>query len=74
MRLATFNRGGEERAGLVIEDTIYDIEACCSFLGLPALPPCMLAILEQDGLPSLRGLDEGLRSARRSRADLPLSC
>jgi len=74
MRLLTFSRGSEERAGLVIDDIVYDVETCSSFFGMPVVPPSVLLILEQGGVPALRSLDESLRSARRLQTDLPLSC
>lgn len=74
MRVLTFTRGGDERAGLLIDNIVYDVETCCSFLSLPVLPPSLLAILEAGSVDALRSLDERLRSARRSHTDLPLSC
>lgn len=74
MRVLTFSRGGEERAGLLVDDTVYDIETCSSFFGMPVLPPRLLSVLEDGSVPALRSLDESLRSARRSQTDLPLSC
>jgi acylpyruvate hydrolase len=73
MRVVTYTRGAGPRAGLLVEDTVYDIETSASFLRAGSLPADLGALLEGGG-PALRELDAKIRSARSAGADLPLTC
>jgi len=74
MRVVTYTRGAGPRAGLVMEDTVYDIQTSASFFRTADLPAGLGAILEAGGGPALRELGAKIESARRSGADLPLTC
>ena len=74
MRLATYARGSEERAGLVIGETIYDVQACSSYFGMPPLPSQVLGILESGEFQALRDLGAKFAGGGLAGPDLPLSC
>ncbi|MFZ1947294.1 MAG: fumarylacetoacetate hydrolase family protein [bacterium] len=74
MRVVTYTRGAGPRAGLLVEDTVYDAETSASFFRAASLPADLGAILEGGGGPALRDLDTRIRDARHSGADLPLTC
>jgi acylpyruvate hydrolase len=74
VRLVTFAGPKGDRAGILIDDSVYDVEASAAFSGLGPLPPSLVAILEAGQAPALRELDAKLRNARRTGTELPARC
>lgn len=74
MRVVTYSRGAEERAGLVIDGTVFDIEACSSFVKGETLPSRVLDILASGKAAGLAELHMKLSEAKRGETELPLRC
>ena len=74
MKLATYARGTKERAGLVIGETVYDVEACSTYFGMPPLPSEVLGIVQSGGAHLLRDLETRFAVGGPAGPDLPLSC
>ena len=77
MRLASYARNGEERAGLVMDDDVYDVELSAASLGA-ALPqgvaPRVLALLESGAAAALGSLNARIAAARAAGTGLPPAC
>jgi 2-keto-4-pentenoate hydratase/2-oxohepta-3-ene-1,7-dioic acid hydratase in catechol pathway len=77
VRLVSYAGNGEERAGLLVDNVVYDVGQSAAFLGTPlpvGLPPRVLPLLESGAAEALGGLDAGIRAARAAGDDLPLAC
>ena len=74
MRLLTYARGEEERAGILVDDTVYDLETCSSFFGVDVLPPSVLSVLQSGKTAVLGALQAKIADARLARTELPLRC
>jgi hypothetical protein len=45
LRLLSYERDGEERAAVLIDDIAYDIANCCAFFSLESVPSTLLELL-----------------------------
>lgn len=73
MRVLSYTRDDEERAGLLVDNAIYDVERSAAFLGL-GLPSRLLPLLESGAAGALAETDSRIRDARASGTELPVSC
>jgi 2-keto-4-pentenoate hydratase/2-oxohepta-3-ene-1,7-dioic acid hydratase in catechol pathway len=74
VRVLTYQRGKDRRAGLLVEDSVYDVEASSAYFGMERLP-CTLSDLLGTGKDTvLRELNERIKAGRDSGDDLPLQC
>jgi len=74
LKVLTYARGAEEHAGILIDDTVYDIEACAAFFAAGPMPRRLMDILETGKAGALGDLGRQLAAARQARAELPLAC
>jgi 2-keto-4-pentenoate hydratase/2-oxohepta-3-ene-1,7-dioic acid hydratase in catechol pathway len=74
LKVLTYRRADENRAGILLEDTVYDIQTCCSFFNLEEVPCDLLALLCSGRGRWLEQLHGKLLESRQSRMDLPLRC
>jgi 2-keto-4-pentenoate hydratase/2-oxohepta-3-ene-1,7-dioic acid hydratase in catechol pathway len=74
VRVLTFTRDSDQRAGLLIGSAVYDIETCASFFGMPRLPSTVLALLESGAGGLVADLDSKIKAATASGTALPLGC
>ena len=74
MRLVTYERGGY-RAGLLMNERIYDIENCASFLNLEdAYPSDLVTIMRTMEHKDLVRLQKRIKELDRGHEELPLQC
>ncbi len=73
MKILSYRRGDAERAGLLIDQTIYDVEACASYFGMQSLPSDLFQIINQGLLDSLRLLEEKIINQLK-QSEMPLAC
>lgn len=73
MKILSYRCDGSERAGLLIDQTIYDIESSCSYLNMPPLPCDLFQIISLGLFDRLRQLEEKIRDQLR-QSELPLAC
>ncbi|HEC83443.1 MAG TPA: hypothetical protein ENI46_03015, partial [Firmicutes bacterium] len=59
---------------MLIDETVYDIEACSAFLKTEGLPPSNLEILKAGKVDVLRNLEDRIRSERERQVEFPLRC
>lgn len=74
MKLLSYERDGEERAAILIDDVAYDVANCCSFFSLDPVPSTALELLARGKQQNLRDLDARLRAHGGSKGGLPLQC
>ncbi len=74
MKILTYRRNHEERAGLLIKGNVYDVAACSMFLEIGPLPSDLMDILTSAKLDLLRELEEAIREKGESGIDFPLHC
>lgn len=77
MRMVSYAGDGEERAGLLVDNLVYDVQRSAAFLGaaLPSLvPPRVLPLLESGAAAALGDLNARIMAARADSNDLPLAC
>jgi 2-keto-4-pentenoate hydratase/2-oxohepta-3-ene-1,7-dioic acid hydratase in catechol pathway len=74
LRLLTYRAGEGERAGILIDDTVYDVEASAAFLGSGPIAPRVLALLEAGQAERVHDLEARLARAHREGADMPRGC
>ena len=74
MRILTYSRAREKRAGLLVEQDVYDITACSTYFGMDELPASVLDLLSLDKEKPLRALYDRIQENRRDGDDLPLQC
>lgn len=74
MKVITYMRAEGERAGILIEDTVYDIEYCSLFLDMEPIPPDLAGLLSAGKTQALRDLNLMLNEASKDKRDLPLRC
>lgn len=74
MRLVTYERGGR-RAGFLINERIYDIENCTSFLNFEVKMSCdMVRLLETWDADLMNELNQQLAKLDSQGEELPLQC
>lgn len=73
MKILSYKREGSERAGLLIDQTIYDIQVCSTYFNMPPIPSDLFEIIRLGLLDRLRQLEERLRNQLK-RSELPLAC
>jgi 2-keto-4-pentenoate hydratase/2-oxohepta-3-ene-1,7-dioic acid hydratase in catechol pathway len=74
LKLVTYERGGC-RAGLLINERIYDIENTASFLHLEGgYPSDLIDIIASRGLGDLKTLARRIKELDKGGEDLPLQC
>lgn len=73
MRLVSYARDAEERAGLLVDNAVHDVELSAAFLGM-TLPSRVLPLLESGAAGALGELNAKIRAARAARTGLPLKC
>ncbi len=74
MRLLSYERDGEERAAVLIDDIAYDVANCCAFFRLEPVPPTLLELLTQQKQQGLKDLHARLGAHGGGKGDLPLQC
>jgi 2-keto-4-pentenoate hydratase/2-oxohepta-3-ene-1,7-dioic acid hydratase in catechol pathway len=74
LKVISYTRGEDERAGIVIDGTVYDVGSCVSFLGMSEMPTGVLGLLSAGKTEELRELHQRLSEARQDGPDLPLRC
>lgn len=74
MRVLTYARAREKRAGLLLEQHVYDIAACSTYFGMDELPESTLALLALSKEDRLRVLYDHILENCRNGDDLPLQC
>lgn len=74
MRLLTYARAREKRAGLLLEQQVYDISSCSIYFGMEEMPASILEILVHDKEEPLRQIYDHILENRRDGEDLPLQC
>jgi len=74
LKVVTYVRQREERAGILVDDAVYDVQASAEFLGTGPMQPGLLGILDAGLFGDLRATHAGLIEARRARTGLPLGC
>ena len=72
MRLLTYARAREKRAGLLLEQQVYDISSCSIYFGMEEMPASILEILVHDKEEPLRQIYDHILENRRDGEDLPL--
>jgi 2-keto-4-pentenoate hydratase/2-oxohepta-3-ene-1,7-dioic acid hydratase in catechol pathway len=74
LKVISYTRGTDERAGILIDETVYDVESCSSFLGLEEMPARLLPLLRAGRIQALQQLHMRLAEARHDGPELPLKC
>jgi len=74
LRLLSYERDGEERAAILIDDIAYDVANCSAFFSLDPVPSTLLELLSGGKQQNLEDLDTRLRAHGGSKGDLPLQC
>jgi 2-keto-4-pentenoate hydratase/2-oxohepta-3-ene-1,7-dioic acid hydratase in catechol pathway len=74
VRLLTYARAREKRAGLLVEQQVYDIAACSTYFGMDEMPANALELLVRMKEQALRALSDHIMENRRRGEDLPLRC
>ncbi|MFH1314161.1 MAG: fumarylacetoacetate hydrolase family protein [Candidatus Eisenbacteria bacterium] len=74
MRLISYTRDTDERAGILIDQNVYDVESCSSYLGMEEMPTRLLCLLSAGRTPALHELHRKLTKALRDGQELPLQC
>ncbi len=74
MKIVTYRRDTEKRLGLLIDQTVYDTEACASYLGVEAVPSDLLELLTLGKKGSLTDLHDKVRESIASNTEMPLRC
>jgi hypothetical protein len=62
----TYASAEGERAGMLLDDKVYDVEASAAFFAMGPVPPRLVAILEAGKASLLRDLHERLIEARQA--------
>ena len=74
MRVISYTRGADERAGILIDETVYDVETCAGFLGIDEMPTGLLCLLSSGRAERLSDLHRRLLETRHDEQELPLQC
>jgi 2-keto-4-pentenoate hydratase/2-oxohepta-3-ene-1,7-dioic acid hydratase in catechol pathway len=74
VRVLTYARARDRRAGLLVEDSVYDIAACSTYFRLGDLPPRVLDLLSLGKETALRELHDRILQSLRDGDHLPLQC
>jgi 2-keto-4-pentenoate hydratase/2-oxohepta-3-ene-1,7-dioic acid hydratase in catechol pathway len=74
VRLLTYARAQEQRAGLLIEESVYDVAACSTYFRLEDLPATVLDLLDQEKHTALRKLHDRVMESRAQGEGLPIQC
>ena len=74
MKIISYTRSTDERAGILIGETVYDVESCSSFLGMEEMPTRLLCLLSAGRIPALNELHKKLTETLRDKQELPLQC
>jgi 2-keto-4-pentenoate hydratase/2-oxohepta-3-ene-1,7-dioic acid hydratase in catechol pathway len=69
-----YRRDTEERMGILIDQTVYDCQACASYLDVEPVPSTLLQVLSAGMTGPLMNLNKSIREAREAKTDLPLQC
>jgi len=59
---------------LLIDEIVYDIEACSTFLDTEPLPSSAIEILKSERIDPLKRLEDAIRAKHERRAEFPLQC
>jgi 2-keto-4-pentenoate hydratase/2-oxohepta-3-ene-1,7-dioic acid hydratase in catechol pathway len=74
VKLLTYTRAREKRAGMMVGQDIYDIAACCTYFRLGELPETLLAILRRGEDAALNVLHDRILDNQGRGDKLPLQC
>jgi 2-keto-4-pentenoate hydratase/2-oxohepta-3-ene-1,7-dioic acid hydratase in catechol pathway len=74
VKVISYTRGKEERAGILIDQNVYDVESCASFFGIEEMPARLLCLLRAGRIPALDELHGKLTGALKDKLELPLQC
>jgi acylpyruvate hydrolase len=74
LRIVTFRRATDERVGFLIDQSVYDIQACASFFGMDVLPSSLIEILSAGKTDLLADLFARIEESRQGNAEPPLQC
>ena len=74
MKVISYTRGTDERAGILIDGNVYDVEYCASFFGMEEMPTRLLCLLSAGRIPALHELHKKLTDALHDNLELPLQC
>jgi 2,4-diketo-3-deoxy-L-fuconate hydrolase len=74
VKLLTYAKARERRAGLLVDQDVYDVSACSQYFGLGDLPESMLAMLRLGKEAALGELHDCILANRRQGDNLPLQC
>jgi acylpyruvate hydrolase len=74
LKIVTYRRDTEKRLGLLLDQTVYDIEACASFLGTEPFPSDLLELLISGKAESLADLHGNVGRSIAGDTEMPLRC
>jgi 2-keto-4-pentenoate hydratase/2-oxohepta-3-ene-1,7-dioic acid hydratase in catechol pathway len=74
VKLLTYARAREKKAGLVLEQHVYDIAACSTYFGMEGLPADVLDLLTHGKGDLLRSLHDRIVESMQKTDNLPLQC
>jgi 2,4-diketo-3-deoxy-L-fuconate hydrolase len=74
VKVLTYARAREKRAGLLLEQQVYDIAACSTYFGMDGLPDSLPDLLALEKEAPMRVLYDHILENCRNGDDLPLQC
>jgi 2-keto-4-pentenoate hydratase/2-oxohepta-3-ene-1,7-dioic acid hydratase in catechol pathway len=74
VKVLTYARAREKRAGLLVEQDVYDIATSSTYFGMEELPESVLDILTGGKEPALRELYDHVIGSRKAKDKIPLKC
>ena len=74
MKIVTYRRDTERRLGLLFDQTVYDAQACASYLKMEPMPLTLIELLASGKADTLGRLNAEVRKIRETSAEMPLQC
>lgn len=74
MKVLTYAGREGQRAGILLDDAVYDVEASAAFFAIGPVPPRLVDLVEGGRVPLLRDLHGRLAEARQAMTELPPRC
>jgi acylpyruvate hydrolase len=74
LKVISYTRETDERAGILIDRNVYDVESCSRFFGMEEMPTRLLCLMSAGRIPALHELHRKLTEALRDKHELPLQC
>jgi 2-keto-4-pentenoate hydratase/2-oxohepta-3-ene-1,7-dioic acid hydratase in catechol pathway len=74
VKILTYARAREKRAGLLLERQVYDVACCSTYFGMDELPASVFGLLALEQDAPLRSLYDHILETRGKGDNLPLRC